>query len=110
MPINIEISGSFMRADEFDEGKMVKVLKYEYVPASNPKYGDDNGNTHRFTLVKDNGEEVLFDTTSKRLLRAINEAQVEEGDVIYIKAQGEGYERTYTVTKPTEEEMADVPF
>ena len=91
-------SGAFIKGAEFFEPVTAKFVSVTRVASNNPKYGDDSGMTNRYILEID-GAERTFDNTSTRLMRAIDEAGIEVGDMAIIRKTGDGTDTMWEVSK-----------
>jgi hypothetical protein len=101
-------ASQFMSGKEFDgEGLILKVAKQpELVAASGPKFGYPEGHPHHGKTTRwyfvHNDEERYFDNTSGRLLNAMTDADLSEGDMIQVQRSGLGTDTQWSVKKLTE--------
>lgn len=94
-------AGSYIRGAEFEgDGMALTVLAGpEKVPASEAKFGDDDGNVTQYPLGNDAGDAFVFQSNNKSLATQFNEAALEIGDKILIKRSGTGMKTAFTVEK-----------
>lgn len=97
---NLDAESKFIKAVEFEEPKEVKFLSVDRVPASSPKYGDDEGMTFEYKL-QIGGVEKTLTVSSSRLIYAIDEAGLEAGDYATIQRMGQGFDTQWVVSKKT---------
>lgn len=93
--IEESLSSKYLKFNEDGLLPMLHVVSVEYVDADDPKFGDDDGKRYVITFENDQ----VFTSTSRRLIRAIKDANIVSGDCIQITRIGTGFETHYRVTK-----------
>lgn len=97
---DLGVTGSYLKGKQFEEGIVAKIIKAPEMVEANEgfgfKDGDHEGKTLRLYLEVD-GDERTFDTTSVRLIAAMDPFAV--GDTILIKRSGNAMKTEWTVTR-----------
>ena len=101
MSISLPVSGDFFKAEDFTETPTVLRITRapEYDTVNDPKFGNDEGKAYFYHFEDEQGNEKTWQSTSKRMAKAFNDAQVDVGDYIAISRTGEGYDTQYAVEK-----------
>lgn len=119
-----KMGGNWLKAEMFEgEGMVLTIKSVEKVKSTNPKYGAvatdylyknevlELGETFHFIFVDSEGKEKMIDSKSSPLFIAMQQAQIEAGDTIHIKREGESEKTRYYVSKRenglTNEDKAD---
>lgn len=108
-------NSKFLKWSSFQQPLTVKFVSVTRIQADNPKFGDKQGMTYKYTL-EDDGVEKEMTSTSVRLLRAVDASEVEAGDFAIMSVIGAGQDMQWNVTKlgahaPTKgEDPNDMPF
>lgn len=97
------VTGTYLRGSQFEPGIVAQIIKAPEIVQANDgfgfKTGEYVGKQLRLFLLVD-GEERTFDTSSVRLISALDPFTV--GDVVFIKRSGSAMKTEWTVTKHTE--------
>ena len=97
---DLGVTGSYLKGQQFEAGIVAKITKAPEMIEANEgfgfKEGDHKGQALRLFLEVA-GEERTFDTTSVRLISAMDPFNV--GDTVLIKRSGSAMKTEWSVTK-----------
>lgn len=107
---NLEMSGSFISAKEFDEAPVTLKItkKAELVQCHDPKYGFQVGHEHVGKTIRYSFGRGTLDSTSVRLLNALTSSGADVGDYVSIKRDKDGTNTQYHVEKVKAPKDGDV--
>lgn len=92
------VTGSYLKGKQFEEGVVAKIVKAPEMVAANEGFGFKDGEHEGKTLrlfLEVAGEERTFDTTSVRLIGALDPFNV--GDTVLIKRNGNAMKTEWSV-------------
>lgn len=113
---DLGVTGSYLKGKQFEEGIVAKIIKAPEMVEANEgfgfKEGEHEGKTLRLFLEVD-GDERTFDTTSVRLIAAMDPFNI--GDTVLIKRSGNAMKTEWSVARadavaPAAEKVEEKPF
>ena len=103
MPIgdDLGLSSNYLKASQLDgDGMILKVVKKaELIDANNPKFGFPPGTQYAGKTIRYFFDKGTLDSTSKRLLGALNASGVEPGEYVRLSRMPAGTDTQYFAEK-----------